>query len=124
MSLSTLLILVCIGIFAGIVSGMIGIGGGLIIVPSLVYILSLNQYGAQGTSIAAMLPPIGILAAYNYHRADAINWKFALIIAVTFIIGGYIGSKLTINFISETVLKKIFGVLMLIGAIKMIFFSK
>jgi uncharacterized membrane protein YfcA len=124
MSVSTILILVCIGVFAGIVSGMIGIGGGLIIVPSLVYFLTLNQFGAQGTSIAAMLPPIGILAAYNYHRADAINWKYALIISATFIIGGYLGSKLTINFISEPALKKIFGVLMLIGAIKMIFFSK
>ena len=124
MSITTLLILVCIGVFAGIISGMIGIGGGLIIVPSLVYFLALNQFGAQGTSIAAMLPTIGILAAYNYHRADAINWKFAMIIAVTFIIGGYIGSKLTIGFISESALKKIFGVLMLIGAIKMIFFSK
>ena len=120
----TLLILVCIGVFAGIVSGMIGIGGGLIIVPSLLYLLGVNQFGAQGTSIAAMLPPIGILAAYNYHRADAINWKYALIISATFIIGGYLGSKLTINFISESALKKIFGVLMLIGAIKMIFFSK
>lgn len=124
MSISTLLILVCIGVFAGVISGMIGIGGGLIIVPSLVYALSLNQFGAQGTSIAAMLPPIGILAAYNYHRADAVNWKFALIIAVAFVIGGYIGSRLTLSFISESALKKIFGVLMLIGAIKMIFFSK
>jgi uncharacterized protein len=124
MSMSTLIILVCIGLFAGIISGMIGIGGGLIIVPSLVYLLSLNQFGAQGTSIAAMLPPIGILAAYNYHRADAINWKFALIIAATFVVGGYLGSKLTLNFISESMLKKIFGVIMLIGAIKMIFFSK
>ncbi|MBL4594485.1 MAG: sulfite exporter TauE/SafE family protein [Flavobacteriales bacterium] len=124
MSITTLLILACIGVFAGIVSGMIGIGGGLIIVPSLLYLLGVNQFGAQGTSIAAMLPPIGILAAYNYHRADAVNWKYALIISATFIIGGYLGSKLTINFISESALKKIFGVLMLIGAIKMIFFSK
>ena len=124
MSVSTLLILVCIGLFAGVISGMIGIGGGLIIVPSLIYILSLNQFSAQGTSIAAMLPPIGVLAAYNYHRADAINWKFALIIAATFVIGGYVGSKLTISFISESTLKKIFGMLMLVGAIKMIFFSK
>lgn len=124
MSVTTIIILVCIGVFAGVISGMIGIGGGLIIVPSLVFILGFNQFGAQGTSIVAMLPPIGILAAYNYHRADAINWKFAIIIAVTFVVGGYIGSKLTINFISEPVLKKIFGGLMLIGAIKMIFFSK
>jgi len=124
MSVSTILILVAIGVFAGVVSGMIGIGGGLIIVPSLLYALSLSQFEAQGTSLAAMLPPIGILAAYNYHRADAINWKFALIIAITFVVGGYIGSRLTIGFISESTLKKIFGILMLIGAIKMIFFSK
>jgi uncharacterized membrane protein YfcA len=124
MSISTLLILVCIGVFAGIISGMIGIGGGLIIVPSLLYLLGLSQFGAQGTSIAAMLPPIGILAAYNYHRADAVNWKFALVIAITFVLGGYLGSKITIGFISESTLKKIFGFLMLAGAIKMIFFSK
>jgi len=124
MSITTIIILVSIGLFAGIISGMIGIGGGLIIVPCLVYFLTLNQFGAQGTSIAAMLPPIGILAAYNYHKAGAINWKFALIIAATFVIGGYIGSKLTLNFISESMLKKIFGIIMLIGAIKMIFFSK
>ncbi len=124
MSVSTLIALVLIGVIAGIISGMIGIGGGLIIVPSLVFLLGLNQFGAQGTSIAAMLPPIGILAAYNYYKADAVNWKYALIIAITFVIGGYIGSRITISFISESVLKKIFGGIMLLGAIKMIFFSK
>lgn len=124
MSMSTLLILICIGVFAGMVSGMIGVGGGIIIVPFLVYALGISQFNAQGTSIAAMLPPIGILAAYNYHRADAINWKFAVIIAISFVIGGYFGSKLTLGFISESVLKKIFGGIMLLGAIKLIFFSK
>lgn len=124
MSATTLIILVLIGLFAGIVSGMIGIGGGLIMVPFLVYALGLSQFSAQGTSLAAMLPPIGILAAFNYYKADAINWKYAIIISLTFIVGGYLGSKLTLNFISESVLKKIFGGLMLIGAIKMIFFSK
>lgn len=124
MSISTLLILICIGVFAGMASGMIGVGGGIIIVPFLVYALGINQFNAQGTSIAAMLPPIGILAAYNYHRADAINWKFAVIIAVSFVVGGYFGSKLTLGFISESTLKKIFGGIMLLGAIKLIFFSK
>jgi uncharacterized membrane protein YfcA len=124
MSISTLIILICIGLFSGIAGGMIGIGGGLIIVPCLIYFLGLSQLEAQGTSIATLLLPIGILAAYNYHRADVINWKFALIIALTFIVGGYIGSKLTIGFLSESTVKKIFGVIMLIGAIKMIFFSK
>ncbi|PCI96384.1 MAG: permease [Flavobacteriales bacterium] len=124
MSATTLIILISIGLFAGIISGMIGIGGGLIMVPFLVYLLGFNQFSAQGTSLAAMLPPIGILAAFNYYKADAINWKFAIIISLTFVVGGYLGSKLTLNFISESVLKKIFGGLMLIGAIKMIFFSK
>ncbi|MGB0886605.1 MAG: TSUP family transporter [Vicingaceae bacterium] len=124
MSISTLIILICIGLFAGVIGGMLGIGGGLIIIPCLVYFLGLSQFEAQGTSIATLLLPIGILAAYNYHRADVINWKFAMIIAVTFIVGGYVGSRLTIGFISDSTLKKIFGVLMLIGAIKMIFFSK
>ena len=124
MSISTLLILVLIGVSAGMVSGMIGVGGGIIIVPALVYGLGLSQFGATGTSLAAMLPPIGILAAYNYYRADALNWKFAAVIAVAFVMGGYFGSKLTIGFISESTLKKIFGGLMLLGAIKLIFFSK
>lgn len=124
MSITTLIILICIGLSAGVIGGMLGIGGGLIIIPCLLYFLGLSQFEAQGTSIATLLLPIGILAAYNYHKADAINWKFALIIALTFIVGGYVGSKLTIGFISESVLKKIFGILMLLGAIKMIFFSK
>ncbi|MCB0402756.1 MAG: sulfite exporter TauE/SafE family protein [Flavobacteriales bacterium] len=124
MSISTLLILILIGISAGMVSGMVGVGGGIIIVPALVYGLGLSQFAAQGTSLAAMLPPIGILAAYNYYRADALDWKYALVISIAFVLGGYFGSKLTIGFISEATLKKIFGGLMLAGAIKLIFFSK
>ena len=124
MSISTLIILVCVGLFAGVLGGMLGIGGGLIIIPCLVYFLGLSQFEAQGTSIATLLLPIGILAAYNYHRADVINWKYAMIIAVTFIVGGFLGSKITLGFVNETTLKRLFGLLMLIGAIKMIFFSK
>ena len=124
MSISTLLLLVLVGVFAGMVSGMVGVGGGIIIVPGLVYLIGMNQFGAQGTSLAAMLPPIGILAAYNYYRADAVDWKYAAVIAVAFVVGGYFGSKLTLGFISEATLKKIFGGIMFLGAIKLIFFSK
>lgn len=124
MSISTLIILALIGLFAGMLSGMIGIGGGIVIVPALVYFLSVSQYQAQGTSILLMLPPIGIMAAYNYHKAGQLNWKFALIIAIAFIIGGYLGSKLTLKFINEDVLKKIFGVIMLLVSVRMLFFSK
>jgi uncharacterized membrane protein YfcA len=124
MSITTLIILVTIGLFAGIAGGMIGIGGGLVIVPCLVYFLGLSQFEAQGTSVATLLLPIGVLAAYNYHQAEVINWRYALIIALTFIVGGYIGSTLTLSFLSESTVKKMFGVIMLVGAIKMIFFSK
>lgn len=124
MSISTLLILILIGLFAGVLSGMIGVGGGIIIVPALVYFLGLSQHAAQGTSLALMLPPIGVLAAMNYFQAGQLNIKYALVIAVSFIIGGYFGSRLSIEFINEAMMKKIFGIIMLIAAIKLVFFSK
>ncbi|MEX2379676.1 MAG: sulfite exporter TauE/SafE family protein [Vicingaceae bacterium] len=124
MTLLTILILVVIGILAGILSGMIGVGGGIIIVPALVYFLGMSQHGAQGTSLALMLPPIGILAAMNYYKAGELNVKYAIIIAVAFIIGGYLGSKLSLTYISEAMMKKVFGIIMLIAAIKLVFFSK
>ncbi|MBD99303.1 MAG: permease [Verrucomicrobia bacterium] len=124
MSITTLVILLLIGIFAGILSGLIGVGGGIIIVPALVYFLGVSQHTAQGTSLALMLPPIGILAAMNYYKAGALNIKYAAVIAVAFVIGGYLGSKLSITYINEILMKKIFGFILLIAAIKMIFFSK
>lgn len=124
MSITTLVILLLIGIFAGILSGLIGVGGGIIIVPALVYFLGVSQHTAQGTSLALMLPPIGILAAMNYYKAGALNIKYAAVIAVAFVIGGYLGSKLSITYIDEILMKKIFGFILLIAAIKMIFFSK
>jgi uncharacterized membrane protein YfcA len=124
MSFTTLLILVIIGLLAGILSGMIGVGGGIIIVPALVYFLGLSQHSAQGTSLALMLPPIGILAAMNYYKAGNLNIKYALIIATAFIIGGYFGSKVSLVYLSESMMKKVFGMIMLVAAIKLIFFSK
>lgn len=124
MTLLTILILVVIGVLAGILSGMIGVGGGIIIVPALVYFLGMSQHGAQGTSLALMLPPIGVLAAMNYYKAGELNVKYALVIAVAFIIGGYLGSKLSLTYISEAMMKKVFGIIMLIAAIKLVFFSK
>lgn len=124
MTLTTLLILAAIGLLAGILSGMIGVGGGIIVVPALVYLLGLTQHSAQGTSLALMLPPIGILAAMNYYKAGALNVKYAVIIAIAFVIGGYLGSKLSLTYISEEMMKKIFGIIMLGVSIKMVFFSK
>lgn len=120
MSISTIFILIIIGLLAGILSGIVGIGGGLLMIPMLIFFLGLSQHAAQGTSLAVMLPPIGILAAMNYYKAGFIEWKFAFIIAATFIIGGYFGSKFAIS-VSPTLLKKIFGAVLLVAAIKMIF---
>lgn len=124
MHVNTILILLIIGILAGILSGMIGVGGGIIIVPALVYFMGMSQHGAQGTSLALMLPPIGILAAMNYYKAGALNIKYALIISIAFILGGYIGSKISISYISEESMKRIFGIIMLVASIKLVFFPK
>lgn len=119
MATSTLLILILIGIITGIMAGMLGIGGAIILVPALVYILGLSQQAAQGTSLAVMLPPIGIIAAYNYYKAGQVNMKFALLLAACFIVGSYFGSKLSLT-LPEAVLKKTFGILLLAVAMKML----
>ena len=119
MDTQTILILVVIGIIAGILSGFVGIGGGVIIVPALMYTLSMTQYEAQGTSLFILLLPVGILAVNNYWRAGNINWKFGLIVAITFVIGGYIGSKVALR-ISPAIVKLVFGALMAYVSFRMI----
>ena len=114
-----LLILIVIGIITGFMAGMLGIGGAIIMIPALVYFLGITQQAAQGTSLAVMLPPIGILAAYNYYKAGQVNIKFAVILAVFFLVGSFFGSKLALN-IPQALLKKIFGVLLLLVAAKML----
>jgi len=120
MTTSALLIIIAIGIIAGIMAGMLGIGGAIIMVPALVLFMGVSQQTAQGTSLAVMLPPIGIIAAYNYYKAGQVNIKFALILAAAFLIGSYFGSKLALN-LPEPLLKKIFGILLLLVAAKMLF---
>ena len=122
MTLAVILLLIIIGLVAGIFSGLIGIGGAIIIIPSLIFLLGMDQYQAQGTSLAVMLPPIGLLAAYNYYQAGALNWKFALIIASAFLIGGYFGSKMALH-IPEVILRKMLALFLVFIAIKL-FLSK
>ncbi len=121
--MQTVLLLIFIGLAAGVLSGLFGIGGGVVMVPAMVFFLGMSQHNAQGTSIGLMLMPIGALAAYNYHQQGALNIKYGLIIAAAFVIGGYFGSKLSLG-LSELWLKRAFGFLMLIIAVKMIAFSK
>ena len=108
----------CVGLMAGILSGMIGVGGGIIIVPLLVF-YGFTQHQAQGTSLAALLPPVTLLAVLNYHKDGHINWKYAIIISVIFILGGFLGSKIAIA-IDQKLLKKIFGVILLLVAGKLL----
>lgn len=111
MPTQTIVILVSIGLLAGILSGFVGVGGGVIIVPALIYLLGMSQYGAQGTSLFVLLLPVGILAVNNYWKTDNINWKFGVVIALTFLVGGYIGSKLSLK-ISPDLVKIVFGIIM------------
>jgi len=119
MSTSMILILVVIGIITGVMAGMLGIGGAIIMIPALVFLLGISQQTAQGTSLAVMLPPVGIIAAYNYYKAGQVNIRFAIILAVFFLVGSYFGSKLALT-IPQNVLKKIFGILLLLVAAKML----
>ena len=117
--MTAIIILLCIGLVAGILSGLVGIGGGIIIVPALVYFMSVSQHEAQGTSLAVLLLPVGIFAVYNYYKAGYVDIQATLIIASTFLIGGFIGSKIAIA-IDQSMIKKIFGVFLLLVALKMI----
>ncbi len=120
MTTSVLLLLIVIGIITGVMAGMLGIGGAVIMIPSLVFLLGFSQHMAQGTSLAVMLPPIGIIAAYNYYKAGQVNLKFALILAAAFIAGSYFGSKLALT-LPQTILKKGFAILLIAIALKMLF---
>ena len=111
-----------LGLAAGILSGLIGIGGGILIVPILVLLFGFTQQQAQGTSLAVLLLPIGLLAVWTYYNQGLVNIKAGALIAAGFFIGGLLGAKLAVN-ISNDLLSKIFGIALLLIAIKMIFFK-
>src|SRR5680860_920982 len=94
MSITQLIALIVIGILSGILAGVFGVGGAIIVIPALVFILGLSQHEAQGTSLAFMLPPVGILATWNYWKEGQVNWKIALILSLTFVVGAYFGCLL------------------------------
>ena len=120
MSIFTVIVLILLGLLAGILSGFVGVGGGILMIPLLIIFLGFTQHQAQGTALFAMLPPIGILAAMNYYKEGFVKWEYAAVIALAFVVGGYFGSKLSISLPAQTV-RRVFGVIMLIGAIKLIF---
>jgi uncharacterized membrane protein YfcA len=111
MPAQTIFILIFIGLMAGALSGFVGVGGGIIIVPALVYMLGFSQHEAQGTSLFILSMPVVILATINYWKTGNVNWKFGLVVALAFILGGYIGSKLSLK-MSPGLVKFLFGLLM------------
>ncbi|MDD5155195.1 MAG: sulfite exporter TauE/SafE family protein [Candidatus Omnitrophica bacterium] len=111
---------IVLGLAAGIFGGMFGIGGGTILIPALVYLFGLTQHQAQGTTLAALIPPIGLLAALRYWQAGNVKISIAAFICLGFFFGGYIGAN-WIQGVSEPVLKKMFGIFLLVIAANMIF---
>lgn len=123
MDMQTILIVILIGIAAGMLGGLVGVGGGLIIVPSLVYFLGFSQHAAQGTSLGLILLPVGILGVMQYYKHGDVDFKVVAILAVGFLLGSYFGSKVSLSLPQATV-KKIFAIFMMIMAFKMLFLDK
>ncbi len=123
MNLSSLLILIAIGLAAGFLGGMVGVGGGIIIVPALVFFLGYNQMTAQGTSLGLIMLPVGILGFINYYKkctelGQPIDFKVIGIIAIGFVAGSFFGSKISLGLSVDTV-RKVFAVFLVLIAVKM-----
>lgn len=119
MSVLCVALLLLIGLTAGFVGGALGLGGGIIIVPALIYLLNFSQHQAQGTSLMVLLFPVGIFAVMNYYRAGFIDWKLALFLMLGVVVGSYFGSMVSIN-IPAAILRRIFGFFIVLVGIKMI----
>lgn len=109
-----------LGLTAGVLSGLIGIGGGVIIVPVLIFFFGLSQHQAQGTTLAMLVPPIGILAAWTYYKQGYVDTRIAAFMAIGFLVGSLVGARFATGF-SNAVLERIFGVVLLLISLKMIF---
>ncbi len=120
MPLPTILILVLIGLIAGVMSGFVGVGGGIVVVPALIFFIGLTQHQAQGTSLALLMTPVGMFAVYNYYKSGNVKVDYALYIALGFLFGAFLGSKVALK-LPPDIIKKVFGAFMLIVALKMIF---
>ncbi|MBA4198287.1 MAG: permease [Chitinophaga sp.] len=123
MSLTMLLLLIVIGLASGMLSGMVGVGGGLIIVPALIFFLAFSQKEAQGTSLGILLLPVGILGVLQYYKQGYVDIKVVLLVSLGFVLGNYFGSKLALS-LPEEKLKKIFAIFLIVIAVKILFIDK
>ncbi|MBL7151046.1 MAG: sulfite exporter TauE/SafE family protein [Candidatus Omnitrophica bacterium] len=110
---------IALGLIAGIASGILGIGGGMILIPAMVFVFGLTQHQAQGTTLALMVPPIGLLAALRYYQSGNVKLGMAAFICLGFFVGGLIGANMVQN-VPELFLKRLFGAVLLIVAVRMI----
>lgn len=123
MDIQMMLLIILVGIAAGVLGGLVGVGGGIIIVPALVYLLGFSQKTAQGTSLGLIMLPVGILGVLQYYKQGHVDMKVVALLAIGFLIGSYFGSKVALRLPQDTV-KKIFAILMIIIAVKMLFIDK
>ncbi len=112
-------IVLVIGLAAGVLSGFFGVGGGVLIVPALVMVLALPMHDAVGTSLAALLPPVGLLGAYEYYKADKVHIAFAVLIAVGLLLGGYVGGKIAIG-TAPMLLRRAFAIFLIIVSVRLL----
>ena len=110
---------ILLGLLVGVFSGIVGIGGGILIIPALVYLFHMSQHKAQGTSLAALLAPIGALAFWEYYKAGNVDLKAGLLIALGFLVGGYFGGAWA-QHLPEAVLRRVFGTLLTIIGIQLL----
>lgn len=123
MTTELVITLLLIGLAAGILSGLVGVGGGLIVVPALIFFMGYNQYQAQGTSLGLLLLPVGILAVMNYYNKGHIDVKVVAVMSIAFILGGWLGSKLALR-LPEDIVKKIFAIFLFYSAFKLLKWDK
>lgn len=114
-----IILYILLGLLTGVSSGMFGLGGGIIIIPALVFLFGLSQHQAQGTTLALLVPPIGLLAAWQYYKQGYVDLKIAAFVCLGFFFGGLIGAKLVVG-LPEPILRRLFGVALLMISIKMI----
>lgn len=123
MNTTTVILLILIGLAAGFLSGLVGVGGGIIIVPALVLLLGFSQKHAQATSLGVLALPVVLLAVIQYYKQGYLNVNYMLIIAAAFVVGGFLGSKLALS-LSDERMKKVFAVILFVISVKMLFFDR
>jgi uncharacterized protein len=119
MSGESIILLMAVGLAAGVLSGLVGVGGGIIIVPALIFFLGFTQLQAQGTSLGLLLLPVGIFAVINYYKAGHIDLKVVGVMSIAFVAGGWLGSKLALR-LDQDVVKKIFAIVLFYTAFRLL----